>query len=303
MTAITELGYIGLGVKSLEDWKHYAANVVGLDVVDGEVPDQCFLRMDYWHHRIELREDGTDDLAYLGLRVAGAEEFREMQAQLEAGGIKVRLGTEEEARERHVLQLMKLEDPSGIPLEIFHGPHVQPNVPFLPGRRMHGRFKTGTGGIGHMLLRETVGLEKTYEFYRLLGMRGGIEYRIPIPGLPKPFELLFMHCNDRDHTLAFGTPSKKRINHLMFEFEEFDDVGLAQEAVEQSGVQLGVKVGKHSNDQMYSFYVITPSGWMNELGWGGRPATHQSEFYQRDVYGHQPIEGVVTPALEVIECG
>jgi len=300
MTAVTELGYLGLGVKSIEDWKQYAANIVGLEVADGDVADQCFLRMDEWHHRIELKEDGTDDLAYIGLRVAGVEEFREMKEQLELGGVKVRVGTAEEASERHVLEVMKIEDPSGIPIEVFHGPHILPNVPFHSGRRMHGRFKTGEGGFGHMLLRETAGLEKTYEFYRLLGMRGGIEYKIPVPGQPKPFELLFMHCNSRDHTFAFGAPSKKRINHVMFEFEEFDDVGLAQEVVDNNKVQLGVKLGKHSNDHMYSFYIITPSGWMNELGWGGRAATYQSEYYQRDVYGHQPEEGVVTPALEVI---
>ena len=58
------------------------------------------------------------------------------------------------------------------------------------------------------------------------GMRGGVEYRIPIPGLPRPFDLMFLHCNTRDHTLAFGPPGEKRINHLMLEVEDFDDVGL-----------------------------------------------------------------------------
>ena len=85
----------------------------------------------------------------------------------------------------------------------------------------------------------------------------------------------------------------------MFEFEKFDDVGLAQEVVEENKVQVGVQLGKHANDQMYSFYVISPSGFMNELGWGGRPATHESEYYQRDIYGHKPVKGVVKPSLEV----
>jgi hypothetical protein len=26
---------------------------------------------------------------------------------------------------------------------------------------------------------------------------------------------------------------------------------------------------------------------MIEIGWGARPATHQSEYYQRDTYGHE----------------
>ena len=152
---------------------------------------------------------------------------------------------------------------------------------------MHGRFKTGDGGMGHLILRETVGFDKTWEFYRLLGMRGGVEYKIPIPGLPGPFELMFMHCNSRDHSVAFGLAKDKRINHLMLEFEEMDDVGLSREIVDRNKIPVGIENGKHANDDMYSFYVMNPSGWMNEFGYGGKPATHQSEYYERDTYGHE----------------
>ncbi|MBV1876290.1 MAG: VOC family protein [Pseudomonadales bacterium] len=288
MAAVTELGYIGIGVKSLDEWKDYAANVIGAEVVEAKEDGRCYVRLDEWHHRIVVEEDGTDDLAFMGLRVGGVEEFKEIQQQLEAAGINFTVGSAELAQERHVLELITLEDPSGNPLEIFHGPHLTPNLPFYPGRRRHGGFKTGNGGLGHMLIRETVGLDKTYEFYKLLGMRGGVEYQIPIPNQPKPFEILFMHCNERDHTLAFGLPSEKRINHMMLECESFDDLGLAQEIVEEKQVPVGMKFGKHSNDHMYSFYIVNPSGWMIELGWGGRPATHQSEYYNGDIYGHKP---------------
>lgn len=287
MQKVTELGYMGIGVKSLADWRDYAARIVGLEVVDGAHPRQCFLRMDYWHHRIIVEEDGSDDLSFLGFRVAGAEEFRAMRAQLENAGVTVQLASAEDAQERHVLELMRLEDPSGNALEIFHGPHVQTHKPFHPGRAMHGRFKTGTGGLGHLILRETVGFEKTHAFYSLLGMRGGVEYRIPIPGMDKPFEIMFLHCNDRDHTLAFGLPSDKRINHLMLEYEAFHDVGLAYDLVQQNDIHVGITPGCHANDQMYSFYAANPSGWMIEFGWGGSDSTHQSEYYDRDTYGHK----------------
>jgi 2,3-dihydroxyethylbenzene 1,2-dioxygenase len=287
MEQITELGYVGLGVKNLQEWKEYASGVLGLEVVDSAEDGQCYLRLDCWHHRIIIDEDGSDDLNYLGLRVAGVEEFRGMRQQLEDAGVRIRIGTHDEAIARHVLEIMKFDDPSGNPLEIFHGPHIVANKPFYPGRRMHGGFKTGNGGLGHLILRETVGLDKTYEFYKLLGMRGGVEYKIPRPGKKDSFDILFMHCNSRDHTIAFGLPSVKRIDHLMLEFEEFDDVGLAREIVKQKDVAISIEVGKHSNDHMYSFYIVNPSGWMNELGWGGRPATHQSEYYEGDITGHE----------------
>lgn len=300
MVQVTELGYLTLGVSNLEQWKAFAGDILGLEVVAGDKSNRAYLRMDYWHHRIMLEEDGSDDLKVLGFRVAGPDEFGEMARRLEAAGVAVKRGSFDEAYERHVLEVMTLQDPSGYPIEIFHGPHVQANTPFYPGRRMHGAFKTGTGGLGHVMQTDRAGLDKTYEFYRLLGMRGGVEYRVPVPGLPRPHDLMFFHCNDRDHTVAFGAPGKKRINHLMFEVERFDDVGLAYETVKRAGIKVGIEPGRHANDQMYSFYFMNPSGYMSEIGWGARAASHQSEYYQRDTYGHESVPGVVKPSMEPV---
>ena len=226
MSQVTELGYLTLGVSDLDHWKSFAAEILGVEVTPGDKPNSCFLRMDYWHHRILIQEDGTDDLAVTGFRVAGQDEFQELATRLEGAGLVVRRGSFEDAAERHVLDVMMLDDPNGYPIEIFHGPHVQASTPFHPGRRMHGAFKTGNGGLGHVMQTQRTDLDKIYAFYRLLGMRGGVEYRIPVPGLARPHDLMFLHCNDRDHTVAFGAPGKKRINHLMFEVESFDDIGL-----------------------------------------------------------------------------
>lgn len=283
MIQVTELGYMGIGVKSLAAWKSYAVDILGLEVVDAGA-SRAWLRMDYWHHRFFLDEDGSDDLSVLGFRVAGEEELRAIQQQLKDGGVAFRVGTAADADDRHVLGLIKLEDPTGVPIEIFHGPHIEYDKPFHPGRRMHGKFKTGDGGLGHCILRHE-GLETAYKFYRLLGMRGGIEYKIPMPG--GTFDLMFLHCNERDHTVAFGPPSQKRINHVMLEVENFDDVGLAREIVTKHKIPETIAPGRHANDHMYSFYFANPSGFMCEIGWGARPATHQSEYYARDTYGHE----------------
>src|SRR5260370_38056583 len=134
MVQVTELGYMGIGAKDAEAWKKFAAELVGLEVVDEGERDRFYLRMDYWHHRVIVHNDPSDDLLYLGFRVAGPEEFGAMQRQLEAAGIKFRVGSEDEATERHVLEILKLDDPGGTPIEIFHGPHMQFGKPFHPGR-------------------------------------------------------------------------------------------------------------------------------------------------------------------------
>jgi 2,3-dihydroxyethylbenzene 1,2-dioxygenase len=289
MSEVTELGYVTLGVSDLTAWDQFAAQVLGLEVVAGEDANTRYLRMDYWHHRIKLIEDSADDLLALGLRVAGVLEFREITARLSAAGVACRIGTLAEAEARHVLEVLFCEDPNGYPVELFHGPLVQYDLPFHPGRRMHGGFNTVGGGFGHMMLNRRAEFEAIHAFYTLLGLRGGVEYKIMLPGAPGPVELMFLHCNKRQHTLAFGQPAEKRVNHLMFEVERMQDVGLAYDIVKQAGIPVVIEPGSHANDQMYSFYFKNPSGFMNEIGWGGREPTGQSEYYQRDAFGHAPV--------------
>lgn len=287
MAQVTELGYMGIGVAKLDEWQRFATETIGMELADDGERDRCYLRTDYWHHRLVLHDNGSDDLEYLGFRVAGPDEFGEMQTQLSAAGIKFRVGSEDEAVERHVLEVMKLTDPGGNPIELFHGPEIQASKPFHPGRRMHGGFKTGDGGIGHCIVRQD-DPAAARRFYMALGMRGGVEYKIRLGG-DRVVTPIFMHCNDRDHSVAFGVgPQKRKINHLMIEVENFDDVGLTYDLVRKHKVPVTISPGKHSNDRMFSFYLRNPSGWMFEYGWGGRPATHQSEYYTEDIYGHQP---------------
>jgi 2,3-dihydroxyethylbenzene 1,2-dioxygenase len=275
------------GVSDLAAWRDFAGNLLGLEVFEeaGE-PDRLYLRTDYWHHRIIIEQNPADDLLAAGLRVAGVEEFNAMQKVLKGAGIEFEIGGKDLAKSRRVLEIMKLSDPAGNAIEIFHGPRIDTHKPFLPGRRMHGRFLTGDqGGVGHMILRNA-GLDKAYEFYKLLGMRGGVEYQVPAGPNGEIAEVLFMHCNERDHTVAFGPPSKKSINHLMLEVENLDDVFMTHDLVQASKYPVMISLGKHANDRMFSFYVASPSGFLIEIGWGGRPATHQSEHYTRDTYGH-----------------
>lgn len=282
---VTELGYLRLGVTDLAAWETFAAEVLGLEVVDEGEPGRRALRMDYWHHRFLLEEDGTDDLHALGLRVAGGDELAAIEKRLADAGVAYSVGTNEEAEALRVLAFLRCEDPAGTPIELFHGPLVEYDKPFHPGRRMHGRFVTGEGGLGHVLVGAS-DAEASARFYRSLGLRGDLEYKVPIPGGGR-FEATFLHANARDHTIALGPPGEKRLNHVMLELERFDDVGLTHEIVRARDIPIVMAPGKHANDHMYSFYCVSPSGWLVEVGQGGRPATHQTEYHGRDVFGHE----------------
>ncbi|WP_225011007.1 biphenyl-2,3-diol 1,2-dioxygenase [Novosphingobium percolationis] len=285
MAAVTELGYLGLTVSSLDAWRSYAAEVAGMEIVDEGEGDRLYLRMDQWHHRIVLHAADSDDLAYLGWRVAGPVEFDAMVAKLAAAGIAVEVASDTEARERRVLGLAKLADPGGNPTEIFYGPQVDTHKPFHPGRPMYGKFVTGSEGIGHCILRQD-DVPAAAAFYGLLGLRGSVEYHLQLPNgmVAQPY---FMHCNERQHSVAFGLgPMEKRINHLMFEYTDLDDLGLAHDIVRARKIDVALQLGKHANDQALTFYCANPSGWLWEFGWGARKAPSQQEYYTRDIFGH-----------------
>lgn len=283
--AVIELGYMGLSVKDPEEWKKFASNMLGLQVLDEGEKDRFYLRMDHWHHRIVMHSSGQDDLEYLGWRVADKSAFEALGQKLQDAGYKVRVCDKGEAEERMVLGLMKTEDPGGNPTEIFWGPRVDLNNPFHPGRPLHGRFLTGDQGLGHCIVRQN-DVAEAHKFYSLLGFRGDVEYRLPLPN-GMTAELTFMHCNSRDHSIAFGAmPAAKRLNHLMIEYTHLEDLGYTHQLFVKNNIDIALQLGVHSNDKALTFYGATPSGWLIEPGWRGAAAIAEAEYYVGDMFGH-----------------
>lgn len=283
MAAVTELGYVGLNVSNVESWKEFATSVVGLEALDEDEGDRIYLRMDYWHHRLVLHASDEDDLAYMGWRVADSDALQSIKEQLQTAGYQTRDGTLEDMQERKVLGLLKVDDPSGNPVEIFHGPLVDTHLPFHPGRRMHGKWVTGKQGLGHILIR-SFDSKESYRFYSALGLKGNVQYHLNSPnGVVKP---TFMYCNDRQHSLAFGVGDEKRLNHMMLEYDHINDLGKAHDIVRERDIDIALQLGKHANDAALTFYFATPSGWLLELGWGGEPAFSQQQYHLKDIFGH-----------------
>ncbi|RLA43669.1 MAG: 2,3-dihydroxybiphenyl 1,2-dioxygenase [Gammaproteobacteria bacterium] len=285
MVGVIELGYLGLNVTDINAWREYATSCIGLEIAESDQDDRFYLRMDQQHHRITVFQSDQDDMAYMGWRVKGLEEFKTMIQQLTDAGVEHRVATPEETQERHVLGLIKLNDPSGTANEIYYSPQVDVMKPFHPGRPMYGKFVTGDQGLGHVLIRSDDN-EAMYNFYKLLGLFGSIEYRIDMPdgAVAQP---LFMSCNDRQHSIAFGLPGMvERLNHLHLQYTEFDDLGISHETIRNKGIDVAMQLGKHANDQLYTFYSATPSGWLMELGWGNYMKPEAQEHYKGDIFGH-----------------
>jgi|ERR1035441_6978844 hypothetical protein len=97
MVSVSQLGYIGIGASDVKAWQDLATHVLGMQVIPGDDRSTSYLRMDEYHHRVELRPTGSDDLEFAGWEVPDQATLHRVAQQLEDGGVKVTAGTRDEA--------------------------------------------------------------------------------------------------------------------------------------------------------------------------------------------------------------
>ena len=103
----------------------------------------------------------------------------------------------------------------------------------------------------------------------------------------------FMHVdNPRHHSLAlFNLPTPTGVVHLMLEMTEMDDVGRCLDRVNAHGLSLMASLGRHCNDNMFSFYVNGPGGVPFEVGHDGLQVdwstTQPTVSTVPDYWGHE----------------
>jgi biphenyl-2,3-diol 1,2-dioxygenase len=291
MASVAQLGYLALSVSDVDQWEEFAAQVLGLEP-NGRDPDgSLYLRMDEYHHRFIVEPSGKNDLACIGWEVATEADLNEIANRLQQDGVAVSPGTAAESEARRVAGLIKFPDPSGIPSEVFYGPLVKFDQPFRSPRPISG-FKTGPLGLGHFVAWVD-DFDQSLHFYRdLLGMRVSDFVKIS-PSANVKVTVAFFHCNPRHHTIAFAQVPRgpRRLNHFMLELKSLDDVGATYDLCQARDVPIVMKLGKHTNDHMVSFYLRTPSGFNVEYGWGGREVDDSTWAVQvhssGSIWGHR----------------
>lgn len=284
---IEALGYVGLEVSDFDAWRTFACDELGLqwsDREDGAVD----LRIDDYASRIRLHQGPRDDLAYAGWEVKDAQALATLATRLRAQGIAVEEADAEAAADRRVHELIRFTDPEGNAHEAFYGPLQRTNTPFVSP--IGARFKTGRQGLGHLVLSCRDKPAMMAFFIDLLGFRLSDHIKTEVvPG--RPLEISFMRCNGRHHSLALApVPIPKKIVHLMVETTTVDDVGRALDRCMKAGRHLTFTLGRHSNDDMLSFYPLTPSGFDLEYGWGGLEVDDQTwhvlTHHANSAWGH-----------------
>ncbi|ODQ86173.1 VOC family protein [Mycolicibacterium holsaticum] len=284
MSRVTGLGYVLIDASDLDAWEKFACELLGLQAVV-HTPERLVLRLDQKAYRVDIRRAETDAVSVIGWEVRGPRELEDLAVALEAGGYSVKRASSAAVRERLVSGLVEFDDPTGQRLELFWGLQERKDRFVSP---TGARFVTGAAGLGHIF--QMVHGEDAYAtlYQDILGFKLSdvIDFG---PGAAATF----LHAGERHHSYAFaplpGVPTG--VGHLMLEVDDLDTVGRAWDKVRNGAAPLVLDFGKHTNDEMLSFYVKTPSGFEIEYGYGGKkidddtwtPARYDSASY----WGHR----------------
>lgn len=257
--AVQALGYLAVGSSKADDWTGFATGRLGMQAVDRGGAMRAF-RMDDRKQRLIIDGALPEHERIFGWEVEDAAALGALGARLDNAGIAVRREPATVADQRCAAEVISFSDPAGNRLEAFHGGQVATD-PFRPGRDIAG-FRAGPLGMGHALV-VVPDVDAALSFYRdLLGFRISDYIRGPVTAY-------FMHVNPRHHSLAIAQGPGRAMHHLMMELYSFDDVGQGYDLAQTEPDRIAVKLGRHPNDLMTSFYMRTPSDFLVEYGWGG----------------------------------
>lgn len=265
---IRSLGYVRLGATDMDGWRAFGEDFLGMMRVEGADPDSLYFRIDKFPPRLVVSPAAEPAMTALGFEVLNERDLGDLVSDVEAEGIKVTAGTPEECAERRVTGFVRFVDPAGVPVELFFGPildHVRVHTPLVSG------FVTGGLGFGHVIVTaEDPKVE--FDFYsRVLGF---VERNTAGP-------VYFMGCNPRHHTFGIAPqPGPGKLIHFMVEMDTIDDVGLALDRAAEMEIPMMYSLGKHTNDQMVSFYVYSPELYAVECGWNGLLVPEEEPTYE-----------------------
>ena len=292
MSTELELAYVGLDVTDPAAFGMFLTDVIGL--IPGEpTPDGSHtFRNDDRVHRLIVGEGSANDAVFVGFEAESQTVFTKVVDRALAAGAAVTEGSDATKAARRVDSLVHIATPWGVPVEIVRG-LATANEPF-ESALVPGGFLTEGQGFGHVVF-VTSDLDAADRFATdVLGLVQSDWLEADLAGMP--LTVRFYHCNRRHHSLAIGSlpiELPQKLHHIMVETVSRDNVGAAFDRAWNAGLPIANALGKHENDQMFSFYVVTPAGFQLEFGYGAlsveQPWTADRRYERISEWGHQPL--------------
>lgn len=282
------LGYLVFGTRKPDAWSAFCNDMLGLPAPASNPDGSRGWQVDAACQRLLVQPADHDDLLAIGLECRDDAALDALLARLASDAVPTHEADAAEAAARRVHRLHWVLDPAGNRVELFTGP--QPAAQPFRSEAFPQGFVTGGLGLGHAVLVHP-DLDAMEAFYALLGFR--VSERMQSKAGPIAFRGVFLACNERHHSIGlFALPWRRRLHHFMLQAQDAVDVARGCERARTLRIPLSLSLGQHADDDTFSFYGKTPSGFDFEIGAGGRRidlATHELQTgLPPSAWGHEP---------------
>jgi 3,4-dihydroxy-9,10-secoandrosta-1,3,5(10)-triene-9,17-dione 4,5-dioxygenase len=257
---VNALGHLAIATPKRDEWIDFARDVLGIQRCEDGTNGTTRFRVDDRSYRLEIQDGAEEEVVRIGWEVPNAAALADVIQRFEKEGLPIRRCGDEEAASREVVGLAAGQDVSGFDVEFFYGQRKSVQ-PFISPKS--AQFVTGDYGMGHVVLL-TPAFDEALRLYTEV-----LDFRLSDTMQMGPSRVAFLRCNPRHHSLAFVEAPMKGIHHFMLEVTDIDMVGRGYDVCRDRGDNIIMDLGRHSNDEMFSFYAATPSGFGVEYGHGG----------------------------------
>lgn len=306
---VKSLGYVVVQAAELGKWEDYGLNVVGM-MKSTSMPSNgsLYLKMDQRPFRYQIVKGDFDCMLFAGWDLGSQAAFNEGLAELDSKGIAYeKIIDADTLAARAVSGLARFADPSGNRSEIYWTTKQDDGVAF--SSPLVKKFVTTADdgsdmGLGHIVFHAPTDFEGVHDFYKnVFSFKDSDITKLGPDGAHGI--IYFMHCNARHHSLAlwnWGAPTPETefrpspeskapgCVHVMAEVETREEVEACLKRVEERGIMVVSSLGEHINDEMISFYMLSPGMFALEFGTQGVQlgsdwqTTHNTEASK---WGHQ----------------
>ncbi len=205
MIELRDIHYTRIGTQDLDAAERFATEIMGLEKV-ARTPDRLYLRSDHRHHTLcYFLGDPSEQILAFDLKHADALDAA--FEHLKADGVPCGMGSAQEAADRHVNAFMWLLDPTGNRIELLSRPHDS-------ARRYFPARDAGVTGFGHVGLCTTDPVRDQHFWLK--------HFNAMVSDWIGPCPL--MRVNPRHHQMALFPSTRKGIQHINYQVQEFDDV-------------------------------------------------------------------------------
>ena len=273
MSRVTEIRYVGYGVKDFEAETAYYDEVWGLELVDKDADHAWFKTQGHdEHHVVSLRRADENRVDVIALAAASRADVDALRAKVAEAGCRIASEPADLATPGGGYGF-RFFSPDGLLFEI------SSDVARGTSRAL-AQWEGIPLKISHIVLHSPDHQAMVSFFTDVLGFK--------VSDWLGDF-MCFLRCNSAHHRIAI-LPGPPCLNHVAYDMLSLDDMMRGAHRLKLKGIDIGWGPGRHTAGNNTFSYFVTPGGFVTE---------YTSELEEVDFETHQPT--VHTPAPLVMD--